>query len=162
MFRRARLASLVCLVAINVGVVSLAGCMSSGADDEDVAESEDNLTEQSNALVLKAANTLDEDTLDLEVGLGESDARAIVKRRPFARIEQLRAFLSARQIRLLLDYARQHGLRPSPSASGSASAWPSPSGSGSPSPSPSGSGSAIPDAGGYDATPFLPRDAGGQ
>ena len=117
--------------------------------EEEAEVSEDHLTESSNRLLLAAANTLDEDTLDLDVGLGPDDAHRIVKRRPFASVEQVRRLLAPAQVRLLLDYAKRNGVRTAPGTV-DGGAWDGSAGDHSV------------DAG-YDATPFLPvRDAGGQ
>ena len=153
MLPRSRLASLAVLVCLGVGpfvVGSLGGCMAN-TTDEDVEASDNNLTEHSDALVLAAANTLDEDTLDLEVGLGPRSARTIVTRRPFKKVESLRAFLTSHEIRLLLDYAKAHGLAPTPVGSGSASAYPSAGWGWDASPYPSASASVYPssDGGAY-------------
>ena len=102
--------------ALMVATTRCFGCLgmsgsSNVTDAGDFEESQDDLTQRSDALVLAAANTLDEDVLDRDVGLGPDDAHAITTRRPFSRIESLKAILSPSWIRMLLIYAGENGVQ---------------------------------------------------
>ena len=100
--------SLSFVLSILVGCVALGGsaaCTAEGGE-EDASTSQDALSEKSNRVVLAVANTAEEDTLDLDVGLSPGTARRIVKTRPFATITALRAVVTNPEVKLLLLYGQ--------------------------------------------------------
>jgi hypothetical protein len=100
--------SLSFFMSVLVGCVALGGsaaCTAEGGDD-DSSTSQDALSEKSNSVVLAVANTTDEDTLDLDVGLSPGTARRIVNKRPFATITALRAVVTNPEVKLLLLYGQ--------------------------------------------------------
>jgi len=109
------LAALACLVALGT-----AACGSSGSEEATDQGSESALSEESNRLVLSVANTLDEDSLDLEVGLDSKTARKIVEKRPFKDIDELKEVTSKDDIKKLLAYGQAHGANGTNGANGKA------------------------------------------
>lgn len=107
-----------------LALMTVASTFASGAvvacadpQGDEVAGWDDELNEASNRIVLHVANTLSEDELDLDVGLGETAAREVVERRPFESVTVLRAILNVSQVKLLLRYGQAHandGSAPAP------------------------------------------------
>jgi hypothetical protein len=106
-------ATLACLVTLGT-----AACGSTSSDESAEVGGESALSEESNRLVLSVANSVDEDTLDLEVGLESKTARKIVEKRPFKDIDKLKEVTSKDDIKKLLAYGQAHGANGTNGANG--------------------------------------------